>query len=183
MVIVVVLSCAFSTTDGWSVPKSSVLNGIIRSVQKLGDALAVYIAAAEDALAEDDPGPAFAGFMRNQVDADAYAIGRLAGRFTPTPELRADLNKGFDLAAAVLESAQAAGAVRADVVPTDIGVLFRLVGGVAVAGDPRRTTELRHRYLALLFDALFTEPDAELPGPAPHRTEFARPWQSPAAPR
>ena len=59
------------------------------------DGLRSYIAAAEDALADEgDPWAAFAEFMRRVVDADTHSLTlRLAGTFTPTDELYRDSQK------------------------------------------------------------------------------------------
>ena len=59
------------------------------------DGLRSYIAAAEDALADEgDPWAAFADFMRRVVDADTHSLTlRLAGTFTPTDELYRDSQK------------------------------------------------------------------------------------------
>jgi hypothetical protein len=57
-----------------------------------GDGLKAYLAAAEEALADDgDPWEAFARFMRRVVGADSHSLtSRLAGAFTPTDELNRD---------------------------------------------------------------------------------------------
>ena len=61
-----------------------------------GDGLKAYLAAAEEALADDgDPWEAFARFMRRVVDADTHSLtSRLAGAFTPTDELNRDATTG-----------------------------------------------------------------------------------------
>jgi hypothetical protein len=43
-------------------------------------------------------------------------------------------------------------------------------------GDEERTRQLRHRYLALLLEALHARSDSDLPGPAPSWEEIDRRW-------
>jgi hypothetical protein len=43
-------------------------------------------------------------------------------------------------------------------------------------GDDARTSELRHRYLALQLDALHGSRTSELPGRAPSWQEISRRW-------
>jgi hypothetical protein len=73
-----------------------------------------------------------------------------------------------DLAGALVQRAQAAGRLRADVVPDDVGVVLEGCASVRVP-DPCRTRELRQRYLRLQLDGLAAGPAREtLPGPPPH---------------
>jgi AcrR family transcriptional regulator len=102
-------------------------------------------ALAEDALAGDDPGEAFFGFIR--------AIGELV---MSTPGLHACVvHCGEKPGAAELDElgrkivarAQRAGAVRTDVKPADVQVLVRSVLTSAPAGEWRR-------YLEVVLDGL-----------------------------
>ena len=122
------------------------------------DGLQRFIAAAEAALADHgDPWEAFAGFMRRCVDADTNSLTqRLAGTFTPTEELYREAGRAQGLLTALFDRTQAAGAVRQDLVVNDVGLLLEQVAALRV-GDAHRTTELRHRYLALLLDAVRAE--------------------------
>ena len=43
-------------------------------------------------------------------------------------------------------------------------------------GDGQRTSQLRHRYLALLLDALHSPSAEPLPGPPPTWQELTRRW-------
>jgi hypothetical protein len=44
--------------------------------------------------------------------------------------------------------------------------------------DPGRTTELRHRYLALILDGMRATDREELPGPPPSWTELSERWNA-----
>jgi AcrR family transcriptional regulator len=143
------------------------------------DGLERYIAAAEAALADNgDAWSAFADFMRRIVDADTHSLTlSLAGTFKPTEELSLRAERAQQLNVQLLERAQQAGAVRPDLAVDDLSFLFEQVASVRAA-DEQRTRQLRHRYLALLLEALHTPPSAPLPGPAPTWAEVRRRWQS-----
>ncbi len=44
--------------------------------------------------------------------------------------------------------------------------------------DPGRTTELRHRYLALILDGMRAADRGELPGPPPDWRELSERWHA-----
>jgi AcrR family transcriptional regulator len=143
-----------------------------------GDGLRTYIAAAEAALADDgDPWTAFAGFLRRVVDADTHSLTlRLAGTFTPTDELYRDAGRAQELTVMVVHRARDAGAIRPDLEVDDLALLFEQVAAVRI-GDAERTRQLRHRYLALLLDALHMPSAPPLPGPPPSWQEITRRWE------
>jgi AcrR family transcriptional regulator len=141
------------------------------------DGLQRFIAAAEAALADHgDEWEAFAGFMRSCVDADTNSLTqRLAGTFTPTEDLYREAGRAQGLLTALFDRTQAAGAIRADLVVNDVGLLLEQVAALRV-GDEPRTHELRHRYLALLLTAVRAPSDEPLPGPPPGWEEIAARW-------
>ena len=141
------------------------------------DGLQRFIAAAEAALSDHgDPWEAFATFMRNCVDADTNSLTqRLAGTFTPTEGLYREAGRAQGLLTALFDRTQAAGAIREDLVVDDVGLLLEQVAALRV-GDPQRTLELRHRYLALLLDAVRAGGVPPLPGPPPRWEEMAARW-------
>jgi AcrR family transcriptional regulator len=143
------------------------------------EALQRYIAAAEAALADDgDPWSAFVDFMRRIVDADTHSLTlRLAGTFTPTDELTRDAAKAQELNVRLFERTRAAGAIRSDIEVGDITLLLEQLAAVRVAGE-ERTRQLRHRYLALLLDALHASSGTQLPGPPPGWEEISRRWET-----
>lgn len=139
------------------------------------DTLGRYVEAAEIALAEEgDPWTAFAGFMRRCLDAGVGALTlRFAGTFTATNELYRLARAARDLTQRLLDRTQAAGALRADITVGDVSLIFEQLQA-ARAGDEQRAGQLRHRYLALLLDALHHPSAAPLPGPPPTWEEISR---------
>ena len=140
--------------------------------------LATYIECAEAALAsEAEPWETFTDFVRAVIDADVHALTvNLAGTFTPTEEMFASTTRAVSLADAILTQAHDAGVVRPDFTLNDIAMLLEQL--TAITGpSPERTRELRHRYLALHFDALRTPAaSAEMPGPPPTDEELGARW-------
>jgi AcrR family transcriptional regulator len=142
-----------------------------------GDGLASYIAAAEEALADDgDPWEGFARFMRRVVDADTHSLtARLAGTFTPTDELNRDAGIAQELNERLVERARAAGAIRDDLDVNDLSMVFEQLASIRL-GDEARTRQLRHRYLALLLEAMHGPASSPLPGPPPTWRELTARW-------
>jgi hypothetical protein len=142
------------------------------------DGLTTYIACAEAALASPaEPWETFTGFVRAVIDADVHALTvNLAGTFTPTPAMFDLTQRAVGLADAILKQAHDAGVVRPDFTLNDVAMLLEQL--TAITGlSPERTRGLRHRYLALHFDAL--RPPAarsELPGPPPSDGELGARW-------
>jgi AcrR family transcriptional regulator len=137
------------------------------------DGLRRYIAEAEAALDDDgDAWDAFASFMRRCLDAGTSSLTlRLAGRFTVSDELDREGRRAHEVTRRLLDRTRSAGGLRAEIEVGDISLLFEQVQAVHV-GDRVRTAQLRHRYLALLLDALHAESAPPLPGPAPRWEEI-----------
>lgn len=145
------------------------------------DGLQIYIAEAQAAVAALDAGgdawEAFAGFMRRVVAADTHSLtAALAGTFTPSPELYEAAGRAGRLNDRLIETVRAAGALRPDVEPVDLGFLFEQMASVRL-GDQRRTAQVRDRYLTLLLDALHHPAPTALPGPPPDRAETEVRWR------
>lgn len=141
------------------------------------DGLRIYMAAIEEALADEgDPWRAFMEFMRRIVDADTHSLTlRLAGTFAPTEELYRDSERARELSVQLFDRIKAAGAVRPDIEFDDISLLLEQLAAVRVA-DEERTRQLRHRYLALLLEALHAPARSQLPGPPPSWEEIGQRW-------
>jgi AcrR family transcriptional regulator len=139
------------------------------------DGLARFIAAAEAALVDEGgPWKAFAGFMRACVDADTNSLTqKLAGTFTPTEELYREAGRAQGLLTALFDRTKPF--LRQDLVVNDVGLLLEQIAALRV-GDRERTMELRHRYLALLLEAVRAPGREPLPGPPPSWEEVAARW-------
>lgn len=141
------------------------------------DGLRTYIAAAEEALADDgDPWEAFARFLRRIVDADTHSLtSRLAGTFTPTEELNRDAAVAQQLNERLFERTMRSGALRPDLDVNDLSMVFEQVASIRM-GDQARTSQLRHRYLTLLLEAMRGPGNGPLPGPPPTWPELVGRW-------
>lgn len=145
------------------------------------DGLDTYIAAAQRSLeSRADPWRAFVDFITEIVDADVHALTvRLAGTFTPTPELGALSERAISLGSEVFRRAEEAGSLRTGLVFNDVAMILEQATAVRVA-DPDRTGTLRRRYLTLQLEAIAarrprsrSEP---LPGPPPSDRELGERW-------
>jgi AcrR family transcriptional regulator len=136
-----------------------------------------YLETVQEALADDgDPWQAFVDFTHRVVDTDTQSLAqRLAGTFTPTPELYEAAQHGQQLNVELFERTRAAGALRHDVVVEDISLMLEMVMAIRL-DDQERTQQLRHRYLSLLLEALHVDQPVDLPGPPPSWRELAARW-------
>jgi AcrR family transcriptional regulator len=146
-----------------------------------GDGLAAYIEAVREAVdaiaAGADAWQAFAAFMRRVVDAGSTSLtARLAGTFTPGEQLFRDAMLADELNHRLVEQVRAAKAVRPDIEVADLGLILEQIAAVRL-GDDRRTGQLRHRYLALVLEALRHPGGEALPGPPPAPGELAARWR------
>jgi AcrR family transcriptional regulator len=143
------------------------------------DGLRLYVAEAEQALADDgDPWDSFAQFLRRIVAADVHSLTvRLAGTFTPTPDMYADARRSGELNDQLVSRAKAGGGLRDDVVAEDLTVVLEMVAAIrpGVFGDEKRTAELRQRYLSLCLDGL-RKGAGPLSGEPPTDEELGRRW-------
>lgn len=140
------------------------------------DTLSRYVAEVEAALAgEGDPWTAFATFMAHALDAGTGSLTlRFAGTFSATVELQRAGNRAYEGTNLLIDLAKSAGVLRPDITTSDISLIFEQLQSIRV-GDERRTSQLRHRYLTLILDALHTPhtaATAPLPGPPPSWEEL-----------
>lgn len=141
-----------------------------------------YIDTVEAALADSgDPWQVFVDFTHRVIDTDTQSLAqRLAGTFTPTPELYEAAQRGQDLNVALFNRTMAAGVLRSDLTVGDVGLILEMVMTVRLS-DRARTQQLRHRYLDLLLDAMHNTDGAPIPGPPPTWAEMAERWRGTAA--
>jgi AcrR family transcriptional regulator len=139
-----------------------------------------YLAAAEAALADEgDAWTVFAHFMRRSLDEGAGSLSlRFAARFTVTEELNRLGRTAHDATQRLLDRTKATGALRPDIEVGDLTLIFEQLQAVR-ASDEQRTRQLRHRYLALLLDALHasTAKARPLPGPPPSWNEITQRYE------
>jgi AcrR family transcriptional regulator len=143
-----------------------------------GDGLRLYIDIARAAVEDEggDPWDGFATFMRRIVEADTLTLTiNLAGRFTPTDELRRLGGVAEELNERLVARWHAAGVLREDVGAMDLSPVFEQIASVHGA-SAERTAQLRARYLALHLDALRAPGRTPLPGPAPTVDEQRARW-------
>ena len=145
--------------------------------QLCSEGLDRYLALAEAAVADaGDPWTVFREFLFRAVDANTNAlVARLAGTFTPTPELYAEGARAHRLNTELFERAKASGAIRADVEVGDLGPIYEQLSSVDV-GDEERNRQLRRRYLQLFLDGLRAPSPDPLPGPPPTWAELESRW-------
>ena len=122
----------------------------------------------------EDRWAVFADFMRHLADADTSSMTRaFAGKFAPTPEMFALANRSsqlFDSFFALIRDL-----LRPGIVAHDVSLVFELVAAIKFS-SPERTTELRHRYLAVILDGLRAGDREDLPGPPPAWPELSERW-------
>lgn len=138
------------------------------------DGLRRYVATAEAALADEgDPWTVFAHFMRRNLDEGAGSLSlRFAGSFVAGEELYRLGRAAHDASQRLLDRTKAAGALRAEIEVGDLSLIFEQLQAIH-AGDENRSHQLRHRYLALLLDALHLPLAGPLPGPPPGWDEIS----------
>jgi AcrR family transcriptional regulator len=141
------------------------------------DGLVRYIAELEAALADKgDPWSVYAGCLTRILDGGSQALAqRLAGTFTPTPDLSALAQRAAALAEEVHSRAQRQHALREDVSPVDIVLLLETLSAVTLPGADGGHA-LRRRYLALLLQALRAPGAGPLPD-GPDLSELGGRWR------
>ena len=142
------------------------------------DGLLRYTAELEAALADHgDPWLVYSGCLTRILDGGSQALAQhLAGTFTPTPDLSALAQRAGALAKEVHRRAQRDGVLRDDVTPADIVFLLEMLSSITLPGADGGHA-LRHRYLALLRQALHAPGAGPLPsGPDP--SELTSRWNA-----
>jgi AcrR family transcriptional regulator len=142
------------------------------------DGLTAYIRELEAALGNDgDAWTVYADCLARILDGGSQALAqRLAGMFTPTPELKELAQRAATLAERVHRRAQRAQALRNDVSVSDVVLLLETLCAVSLPGGDGGHA-LRRRYLALILQAL-RAPGAELlPGRPAELDETATRWR------
>ncbi len=130
----------------------------------LDEMLEPLVVASELALADPDPAAGLRSYVEAMADLQARSRG-LAEQMSAHIErdeqsVKSALRRNV---AVMLRRAQDAGAVRADIGPADLALLFCGIAQSAVlAGDVGATQ--RRRYLTIVLDGLKPHEPTELPG-------------------
>jgi AcrR family transcriptional regulator len=141
------------------------------------EGLSRFVAETEAALADDrDPWAVFTDYMARIVDADTSSLTlALAGTFTPTEEMFALAERANELMEELFDRTRST--LRNDLAVHDLSLLWQLVAAIKTP-DPKRTKELRRRYLAVILHGLRAGDATPLPGPPPSWTEMNDQWKA-----
>jgi AcrR family transcriptional regulator len=146
------------------------------------DGLTRYIEDLRAAIADDgDAWHVYSECLGRIVDGQSQALAqRVAGRFTPTESLRHLAREASELAIALHDRTQTAGALRQDVSPADVVLILEMVSFVDLPG-PDRGRDLRHRYMSLALQALHAPGDEPLVGSPATEADLTARWRGPDA--
>ena len=142
------------------------------------DALTRYIGDLQAALTDDrDPWTAYREYLIRVVDGGSQALAqRLAGTFTPTPDLGELAKQAQALAEQVHRRAQRQKVLRSDVTSADIVLITEMVMTVGAPGTGDGAG-LRRRYVNLILQALRAPGGGPIPGPAARPSDLAVRWR------
>jgi AcrR family transcriptional regulator len=144
----------------------------------LADNLQAHIAAAEQALATDDPWDGFAFYLEQscRLQAEDRGLNDVMGmRFPRATAVEAAKTHLFELVGQVVDRAQQSGQLRADITMEDLAFLnwanTRILPAVRAASAP----EAWRRHLGLLLDGFRADRAHPLPQPplSPHQVHRA----------
>jgi AcrR family transcriptional regulator len=143
------------------------------------DGLTRYRTELERALADDrDAWTAYSECLTRILDGGSQALAqRLAGTFTPTPDLTELAQQAGTLAMAMHQRAQRDNALRSDVSHEDVVLLLETLSSIRLPGADEGHA-LRRRYLALLLQALRAPGTGPLPGRAAGPAVLAARWRT-----
>jgi len=142
----------------------------------LEDAFAVFVSAAEQALAEEDAWAGFHGFLERVFALHVENRGLkdiIATRAHGRARAEAMRTRMRPLLRRLIERAQEQGTLRADFTAEDMPVVFWAGGRVIEATAPV-APEFWRRHLGLLLDGLRTEAATPLPHPPLTRAQLDR---------
>lgn len=139
-----------------------------------------YVAAAQRALAADDPWQGFTGFVREMctLQAGDLGLGDLLAMMLPASERVEELRrKANELIGEILDRATATGKLRADLVAEDL--LLLLIANAAVVqvtrhDAPQASRRMVDLFLAAVGTARARPPLADPPSPEQMRQAMTR---------
>jgi AcrR family transcriptional regulator len=136
----------------------------------LEEAFDAYVALAEEAVEAADASTAFTTFLERVLELHAGNRGLMqviASSERGRERAQATRERVQPLVRRLVERAQSAGGLRADLTAEDVPVLFRALGRIIELTDEGQP-DLWRRYLNLLLDGL--RPGAATPLPVPPLT-------------
>jgi AcrR family transcriptional regulator len=140
------------------------------------------LAAAGDALADDDPWAGLASYVRACIDLRSGALAALAGQIETTAGMRATARRSMGALEQIVARAQRDGRLRADVTALDISYLIEQFSRRAPdRAEPAEERNTRDRLVAIALDGLRARHGDPLPGRPPSRARYVRRW-APASP-
>ncbi|WP_205323780.1 TetR/AcrR family transcriptional regulator [Glycomyces sp. YM15] len=142
-----------------------------------GDGLAKHVELVQEAVdSEGDMWEAFCRFMRQIVAADTASITvKLAGTFTPTPDMFQAGAAAAELNDALMRKLHETGVIREDALIGDIIMITESLASIDI-GDAERTRDVRLRSLELYLQALRAPARAPLPSSPPTEEEMNLRW-------
>jgi len=135
---------------------------------------------AEEACAHPDPWAGFTGFLEACVEAGVDGSPRVTGSFTVTEEILQASRRAREAVQRLVDRAQAAGVLRADVNAHDIALVLGVLRELRVAHRDRDPA-LRRRFTAIVLDGLRPAAARPLPAPPAGWDDVVRAWQAVSA--
>jgi hypothetical protein len=151
-----------------------------------------YLAAADEALATDDPWEGLAHYVRTAISVNVGSLAAIAGLIDVTPEMATLSARGDAAVDELVARAQRAGLLRPDINAVDVALLIEQLGRSPLLEQVRQqgrteltdaATEARSRITALALDGLRAFVTHQLPGSLPGYQLFTERWARTTAPR
>jgi AcrR family transcriptional regulator len=130
------------------------------------------IAAAEAALADEDPWRGLTGYVKACVAFHSGALAPLAARIPTTPEMR----RTAEVSLGLLDDLVRRAPLRPDVSALDVAWLMELFSRTRPRATDAAETRVHDRLLVIALDGLRDGPRTPLPGPPPTREHYGERW-------
>ena len=141
------------------------------------DRVDAVVAILEEALAVEDPWEGLCEFLRRDFELQAHDRGLrefILSGVDSTEQGRRSRERIQPLVTELVERAQAAGRLRADVGESDIAIILAMIGGLMDASLPVNP-DLWRRYLAMVLDGIRRGDRTDrIPGKPPDQPEVER---------
>jgi AcrR family transcriptional regulator len=137
-------------------------------------------AAADEALAAEDPWTGLAGYITACIELRSGALAPLAGHIKTTPEMLRVYRKGRGLVEEIVARAHRDNSLRADATALDVAWLIEQFSRRAPdAIDTAEEARVCARLLAIALDGLRAPGSYPLPGRPPSRAYYEGRWRPP----